>query len=708
MDNHFSHLLHTKAHPDHHFQTVERAMEYPSQLNYQLRQFFGDEIPQCNRFQDFLNAISESYVSFEQEAGKLRQLIELESLENRKTAQRLQENEAYLTELSVLVPHALFQCILHSDGILSFPYISSGSNELFELAPAQIIVDPYSLLSLFVQPSGEDFAHTLKASASALSHWDWEGRICTNSGQHKWVKISACPRQLPNGDILWKGVFVDISEKQTALEEMDEQKKYYESFLNLLPIDLAVFDTQHRYQYVNPVAIKSGEIRKWIIGKDDFEYCRERGRDVSIAQERRKAFLQAIDSRQESELEEILKDQDGKPIYSIKRFFPVFNEDQSLKMVLAYGINITDVRKVEAKVKEKEELLNSINSNIQIGIFRSAEASTIRYLNQALADIFGFDSVEEAKLAPIESLYAHEEDYRTLLNDLAIHSRVTNRELLFRKKDGSHFWGQISCTQVLDHQQRIQYDTIIRDITELRQAEELLKEKNTELEKANAELDRFVYSASHELRAPLTSILGLISIAKMEQSEPNQLGYLNMMEQSVNRLDKFIREIVHYSRNSRLEVQKERVDFPAVIDEIVKDLSYIEGVDRIKITTCIRENAPFTCDVSRLKVIITNLISNAIRYHNFDNAQPYIRISVCSSTKKAVIQVEDNGLGISKEHQEKVFDMFYRASYHSKGSGIGLYIVKEMLVKLKGTIALSSEAGKGTTFKVEIPNGLRD
>jgi len=150
------------------------------------------------------------------------------------------------------------------------------------------------------------------------------------------------------------------------------------------------------------------------------------------------------------------------------------------------------------------------------------------------------------------------------------------------------------------------------------------------------------------------------------------------------------------------------VDFPAVIDEIVKDLSYIEGVDRIKITTCIRENASFACDVSRLKVIITNLISNAIRYHNFDNAQPYIRISVCSSGRKAVIQVEDNGLGISKEHQEKVFDMFYRASYHSKGSGIGLYIVKEMLAKLKGTIALSSEAGKGSTFKVEIPNGLKD
>lgn len=230
-----------------------------------------------------------------------------------------------------------------------------------------------------------------------------------------------------------------------------------------------------------------------------------------------------------------------------------------------------------------------------------------------------------------------------------------------------------------------------------------LVERNDQLKKTNSELDRFVYSTSHDLRAPLTSMMGLLNIINTTTNPEDQRKYLGMMKDRVHSLDKFIRDITDYSRNNRLEIVQEKVRLFELAGDVWESLKFSPEASRIIFKIDIPEDITVESDKNRLKVIMSNLISNAIRYHDERKETQYIRLSAERSESMFSFQVEDNGQGIAKEYHSKVFEMFYRANEQSKGSGLGLYIVKEALVKLSGSIHLESAPGMGTTFTVRLP-----
>ncbi|MEL7001328.1 MAG: HAMP domain-containing sensor histidine kinase [Bacteroidota bacterium] len=227
--------------------------------------------------------------------------------------------------------------------------------------------------------------------------------------------------------------------------------------------------------------------------------------------------------------------------------------------------------------------------------------------------------------------------------------------------------------------------------------------KNKTLEKTNQELDRFAYSTSHDLRAPLLSVLGLINISKMETSEEHTKEYLSMMEGRVHNLDAFIKDITDYSRNSRLAVTLEPVDFTSTVNDILDSHKFNENASNITFYKEIRLDRLLNIDKKRLEVILNNLVNNAIKYHNIEQDHPEVIIRVIFDGNNVKVTVKDNGTGIPKHHQGQVFDMFFRASEQSQGSGLGLYIVKESLEKINGTIQVFSEPGIGTEFVVIIP-----
>lgn len=229
---------------------------------------------------------------------------------------------------------------------------------------------------------------------------------------------------------------------------------------------------------------------------------------------------------------------------------------------------------------------------------------------------------------------------------------------------------------------------------------------NEELRKANAELDRFVYSVSHDLRAPIASVLGLIDIAKKEPDEAQRLRYLSLMQESLLRLDSFIHDIIDYSRNNRLESIPESIDMETLTEEVAGSLRYIPEAYNINLIKDFSLEAPFFTDRQRLKVILTNLVSNAVRYHNPRRSNSFIRLSLQADAQRALLVIEDNGIGIEEQYLPRIFDMFFRAHSDSKGSGLGLYIVKEMVKKLDGEIDVSSDFGQGTTFRITLPNLL--
>ncbi|NOS93612.1 MAG: HAMP domain-containing histidine kinase [Cyclobacteriaceae bacterium] len=243
-------------------------------------------------------------------------------------------------------------------------------------------------------------------------------------------------------------------------------------------------------------------------------------------------------------------------------------------------------------------------------------------------------------------------------------------------------------------------------MNEVKSKSRQLKGRNLELKKLNRELDSFIYSTAHDLRSPLTSLLGLLNIMKYENQQDSIKPHLEMMENSIYRMEDFIEQIVGYSKNKRLALQPSQIEFNSLLSEVFDSHQFLPGASHIKHIIDIKQETPFYSDRGRMLILFNNLISNAIRYADFLKPNPFIRIEICVDDSEVTISFSDNGIGIGSEHIDKVFQMFYRANATSKGSGLGLFIFKETITKLGGQVAVSSTLSEGTHFDIQIPNLL--
>lgn len=239
-----------------------------------------------------------------------------------------------------------------------------------------------------------------------------------------------------------------------------------------------------------------------------------------------------------------------------------------------------------------------------------------------------------------------------------------------------------------------------------KKAEKALRKQNEELVKINKELDSFVYSVSHNLRAPLMSVLGLINLVQIEEkkNEPDLSGYFEMMQHSIHKLDDTLKEILDYSRNARSNLVIEKVDFQKMVEDSFERMQYMEGSDTIEKNVSVRAGSVFYTDPYRLSVIISNLVSNAIKYRDPHKDKRTMMIEADINDATLSFTFRDNGIGIRPDYLERIFDMFFRATDKSEGAGLGLYIVKETVEKLRGQINVESKNGEGTTFSIRIPN----
>ncbi len=231
----------------------------------------------------------------------------------------------------------------------------------------------------------------------------------------------------------------------------------------------------------------------------------------------------------------------------------------------------------------------------------------------------------------------------------------------------------------------------------------LLEDERERLAKVNKEMDSFLYSTSHDLRAPIASILGLANLAKMDLQDETALKYFEMVESRVKKMDSVISDILQLARSAKTDLKFEQIDFNRLLQEVIADVKFNKGAKAINLRYVPNPNYLFRSDNGQLKIILGNLISNAVKYHLVEQADPFIAVRFFKMNDEIVIEVEDNGTGIAKEFQEKIFNMFFRASTQSEGTGLGLYIVAEAATKLQGKITVQSEVGKGSTFTLRLP-----
>lgn len=236
-----------------------------------------------------------------------------------------------------------------------------------------------------------------------------------------------------------------------------------------------------------------------------------------------------------------------------------------------------------------------------------------------------------------------------------------------------------------------------------------LKRSKTETEKTNknltivnTELDKFVYNASHDLRSPISSLKGLIEIMNTENNITQLRAYLALMNQNLDKQDQFIKDIINYSRNKKAIMTITKVSLIQIIEEAISQNQYRQETQRIKINKTLHIDTILS-DELKLKTIINNLLTNAIKYSDAEKENRYITINTYEDSEGNKIIISDNGIGIKPEYQHKIFDMFFVTNNNNKGTGLGLYLVKDAIKTLNGTIEISSKIDIGTKFTINLP-----
>jgi signal transduction histidine kinase len=276
----------------------------------------------------------------------------------------------------------------------------------------------------------------------------------------------------------------------------------------------------------------------------------------------------------------------------------------------------------------------------------------------------------------------------------------TNEELITQNKQVSHQ------KKLIDNQNKelkviqaelVQANNTLEDRIAIR-TEDLVR-VNQKLQSTLTKLDRFVYSASHDLSAPLKSLLGLVHIARLENPDERLLEHFNHIEKSINKQEEVIRDLIQFSRNNRSTIHRSEINLNNLIHEITTELRFYPGFSDVQLTYNL-EKSEIVSDKSRIQMILSNILSNAIKYRDPEKEQSRIIVTSRETNSGWELEIEDNGLGIEPDQQEKIFDMFYRANEDIEGTGLGLFIVTEAVEKLYGTISLESRVGEGSKFKV--------
>jgi PAS domain S-box-containing protein len=391
-------------------------------------------------------------------------------------------------------------------------------------------------------------------------------------------------------------------------------------------------------------------------------------------------------------------------------------------------------------MRRYEHMLVAISKNITDGIYRSELKEGLVYVNDAFVRMFGYASQEELMQAEALNLYAHPDDRQELQETLLEKHSYSNKEILFRKKDGTKFWGMISSQLTEGTDGKVWFDGVVTDISEHKEAEQQLKRLNKELRNRNQELeaheraleefneqlrhkqeeleftlkelsdrnfelDQLVYKTTHDLRAPLSSVMGLLTLVKMTPSENERTEYLSLVENRITKLDGFVTSMLSYAKASRSEFSKEPIDFKAMIGNCLSDLEYLPTYSLMKVFTNIDlAGKTYIGDPMRMQLVLSNIIANAFKYMRISSDLHELHINIgIENDKWLKMSFEDTGIGIEAQYLDRIFDMFFRGTNNSEGSGLGLYVVRQIVEQLGGRISVQSKVNRGTTFTVWLP-----
>ncbi|RDV14415.1 PAS domain S-box protein [Pontibacter diazotrophicus] len=504
----------------------------------------------------------------------------------------------------------------------------------------------------------------------------------------------------------------DITEEKRAKEAIIESEARFRTMADNAPVMIWVGNPRGEYVYVN---------KQWIdFTGFSFEESISMGwREVLEPEhmpEYAEVFEKAAAASGSFKMEMRMRRHDGKLRWVINTAMPRFGVNGEFLGHIGSIIDITEIKEAERKVKQNAELLQKLFLEVPavVGLVRAQDFKYVLanpqyrrlYGNRPLVGKTIYDAhTKEEGHGFFQRLERVVETGEPFVGNetVATFDRYNNGQLergyfnlVYQPLiDGN---GQVEAVLVF----AVEVTELVKARKELIITNEELSEKNTELQRINNDLDNFVYTASHDLKSPIANMEGLATLLRdilQGNLKHEDMQVLDMLQQAVNKLKGTIADLTEITKvQKELQSEVEPLSFENMLQDITTDIDkLIKEADATISTDLEVKNILYAR--KNLRSIIYNLVSNAIKYKSPERA-PEVRITTYQQAGYIVLEVKDNGLGIKKEQQHKLFTMFKRLHSHVEGTGIGLYIVKRIIENNGGFIKVESEVGKGTTFKV--------
>ncbi len=433
-------------------------------------------------------------------------------------------------------------------------------------------------------------------------------------------------------------------------------------------------------------------------------------------------FLNGLNAGSTMQYECKMVKQNGDIIWVQMSGSPFFNDNGKRNGSMIVHTDITDLKDMQERFKKREEGYRTFIDQSAVGIWRAEykppipvhlplekqitlllNTGFISECNESMAQMYGCNRSSELIGRKLKDFYHNENNFdaekttELLASYIKNNYRISNAESKESDKHGNIRHILNNNIGIVEEGCLVRTWGVQTDITERKRTER-------ELLETNQELDTFFYKASHDLKGPLASVMGIINLARMENSDEVIEKYFNMVESSVKRLDETLLDLIELARTRKGSSKLSEVNIKELVDEILHSLKHLSNFNKINFEIKIDMSIEITADKVLMLSVFQNLIHNAINYCN--QSSPWIRIKVEATEEGIELEVADNGKGIADNVKDKVFDMFYRGHADSNGSGLGLFIVKNALEKMHGKIHFESEKEKGAVFYVTIPTIL--
>jgi PAS domain S-box-containing protein len=461
------------------------------------------------------------------------------------------------------------------------------------------------------------------------------------------------------------------------------------------------------------VANRRGEITYWNEGAEQtFGYLEEEmsGKNYDllypeIDKHLVRQEIQEIIAGKRSQWESKLITRAGKIIWSDNKASLLHDEKGKVSGYIRVCKDITMSKRFGETQKETVAMLNSIFNTVDQGILLLDPLGRIKAFNltanKQCIQLLGAELTENNTFTDF-LLADMQQNWLNQFNRAKLGEQVHD-EMVFRFRPGSEFWFGMSFSPVSDDTMHVIGVCVsMIDITERKRNDERFRSQFIEIENNNRELDKLVKVLSHDLRAPLNSVSGLISLARDEKNPLEFGNYLNMMEKSLRKLEAFTNDMISSLKNRGSVVLSELKPHD-LVDEIIDELRFAADAGGIRFENAIPEDCLVLSDPSRLRIIFSNLISNAIRYHDAKKVDKQIIVRCDRTALTISFSIEDNGLGIADEHQSNIFETYYTIGNAVGSSGLGLSNVRDAVEKLRGKIELKSKLGEGSAFTIVLP-----